>query len=74
MPEAGLTEQTIDYIEKFVDSEFEEIQNEHGGEFIAFVGSNEYLVGDDYLELIQKLKDEDVNMKSVKITNIPKER
>jgi len=74
MPEAGLIEQTIDYIERFVDSEFREIRQEHGGEFIAFIESKRYMFGDDYFELIHKLKDEDVDLSSVKIANIPEQR
>ena len=74
MPKAGLTEQTIDYIERFVESEFGEIRHEHGGEFIAFIESKKYMFGEDYLELIHKLKDEDVDLGSVEIANIPKQR
>jgi len=74
MPKAGLTEQTIDYIERFVKYEFREIRHEHGGEFIAFIEPRKYIFGEDYLELIQKLTDEDVDLSSVKIANIPEQR
>jgi len=75
MTEAGFADRTIDYIESFVDSEFREIQHQYGGELMAFVEPmGEYVVGDNYLDLIQKLKKEDVKLSSVKITNIPRER
>ncbi len=74
MPDSGIIDQTIDYIEEFVDSEFRDIQHDYGGEFIAFVEPDEYVVEENYLDLIHRLKDEDVELKSVKITNIPKKR
>lgn len=71
MSRGEFIEQTIEYIEGFIDSEFREIQHEHGGELIALMEPKRYVLGDDYIDLLNKLKDEDVDLHSVKIANIP---
>ncbi len=74
MPEAGIVRETIDHIERSTGSQFEDIQHEHGGEFIALLKSKGYVLKDDYLELIDDLKDRDVELSTVNIANIPKKR
>ncbi len=73
MPKSGFTEQTEEYIERFIGTDFRKVKHDHGGEFIACLDSREYVLKDDYLELIHELEDEGVDLTSVQIANIPKE-
>ena len=73
MDRIDLPDQAIDHLDRWLDSHIQEIKEDHAGKFIAFLESGEALIEDEYVELIHDIEDMDVDLESVRLSNIPKD-
>jgi len=72
MPHKVLRKKETNHIKEWFNSHFQEIQEDHGGKFIAVIEPGKILVKDRYIDLLQELEKKEVDLESVAISNVPR--